>query len=123
MQQALGQQMRRRMVMRNIRLTVQQVAVLGVLALVVGAMVWWQTAVTPTENLDNTTDSVSENQLNQQDEEITLRFAVEDYELTAYDILIEAFESENPGIRIKLIPVSEILGNLLWGAVLKQMVN
>ena len=31
--------------MRNIRLSGQQVAVLGVLTLVVGAMVWWQTAV------------------------------------------------------------------------------
>ena len=45
MQQALGRHMRRGIIMRNIRLSVQQVAVLGVLALVVGAMVWWQTAV------------------------------------------------------------------------------
>ncbi|MBK8902934.1 MAG: extracellular solute-binding protein [Anaerolineaceae bacterium] len=110
MQQAMGQHMRRRMVMRNIRLSVQQVAVLGVLALVVGAMVWWQTAVTPAIDLENTTDSVIENQPNQQNEtSVTVRFAVDDYEIAQHQELARTFEEADPNIRIQLLSVNDIL--------------
>ncbi|MBX3061224.1 MAG: extracellular solute-binding protein, partial [Anaerolineae bacterium] len=119
MQQALGRQMRRGMIMRNIRLSIQQIAVLGVLVLVVGAVVWWQTAVAPVhpgdgEGLDTvvispTTPSRSITDIAQ--ETIIIRFAVEDHELPVYSSLIAAFEDENPGIKITLISSTEVLGD------------
>ncbi|MCP5098258.1 MAG: extracellular solute-binding protein [Chloroflexi bacterium] len=42
---------------------------------------------------------------------ITIRFAVEDYELSGYESLIEAFTIDNPGIQIKLISAREVLGD------------
>lgn len=43
---------------------------------------------------------------------IAIQFAVEDYELAAYEPLIEAFEAENPDIQIKLVSMTEILSDL-----------
>lgn len=95
MQQALGRQMRRGIIMRNIRLSVQQVAVVGVLALVVGAMVWWQTAVTS----ENSPPSLSP-------EKTIITFA--DFAETAqqYDSLIAEFNQQHDDITIQFVPVA-----------------
>jgi len=43
-------------------------------------------------------------------DQITIRFAVDDYETSIYGDLIKAFEKDNPGIRIKLVSINETLG-------------
>ena len=40
----------------------------------------------------------------------TVLFAVNEYEMASYNDLIEAFEKDNPGIKIKAISINEILG-------------
>ena len=40
----------------------------------------------------------------------TVLFAVNEYELASYKDLIEAFEKDNPGIKIKAVSINEILG-------------
>jgi ABC-type glycerol-3-phosphate transport system substrate-binding protein len=40
----------------------------------------------------------------------TVLFAVNEYEMAAYNDLIKAFEKDNPGIKIKAISINEILG-------------
>lgn len=117
MQQALGRQMRRGMLMRNIRLSVQQVAVVAVLALVVGAMVWWQTAVAPVhpddgEGLDTAVISptaTSRSITDMAQETITIQFAVNDLEWSQYERLIPLFEEKNPNIRIRLVSLESML--------------
>jgi ABC-type glycerol-3-phosphate transport system substrate-binding protein len=112
MQQALGRQMRRRMMMRNIRLSVQQVAVLGVLALVVGAMVWWQTADNLANEDSNSETAVAENLAPlpaDGSNETVITFAVRELEEAGYDELIAQFEDQNPGIHVQLVSLDPAL--------------
>ncbi len=44
-----------------------------------------------------------------QDEQVILRFAVEDWHQAGYQELIKTFEESNPGIKIQLVSVEEIL--------------
>ncbi len=125
MQQALGRQMRRGMIMRNIRLSVQHILVLTALVLVVGAVVWWQTAVAPTQLENPGIPSPAESLEavasagEQNTKPIAIQFAVNDSEMMMYEGLVQAFESENPNRKIQLVSVNEILdfdpasGNLL----------
>ena len=98
MQQALGRQMQRGMMMRNIRLSFQQVAVLGVLALVVGAMVWWQTAVTPVNNPTTQTQ-----------EKTTITFADFAESADRYDSLIAEFNRQHDTVEVQFVPISSEL--------------
>lgn len=41
---------------------------------------------------------------------ITIRFTVDEFEKPLYTDLIEAFETDNPGIRVQMVSTSEILG-------------
>src|SRR5512147_1379676 len=40
----------------------------------------------------------------------TVLFAVNEYEMAAYNDLINAFEKDNPGIKIKSVSINELLG-------------
>src|SRR5512136_2833357 len=42
--------------------------------------------------------------------QLTVLFAVNEYEMASYNDLIKAFEKDNPGIKIKAISINEILG-------------
>ena len=112
MQQALGRQMRRGMIMRNIRVSLQQVAVVAVLVLIISAMVWWQTAVNTSTNDDNLETAVAENAnpLPEGNSDIkTITFAVRDFAEVGYDELIAQFEAQNEDVRVRLVPLDPVL--------------
>ncbi len=111
MQQALGQQMRRGMIMRNIRLSVQQIAVLGVLALVVGAMVWWQTADNLTNEDSNSETVVAANPISSFEEEITVYFSCPAQDIERFTALADIFHEQNPSIRIEIISLDDVRDN------------
>ena len=43
-------------------------------------------------------------------EQVTIRFALFDWEVAAYEGLIEAFEEENPDVKVQVVSANEVLG-------------
>ena len=43
-------------------------------------------------------------------EQVTVRFAVYDWERPVYEDLIKAFEEENPDVKVQLVSANEVLG-------------
>lgn len=115
MQQALGRQMRRGMIMRNIRLSFQQVAVLGVLVLVVGGMVWWQTAVSPANESASLATSVQQ--------QSTITFAGHSIDRSSYESLIQEFHEQYPNIVVQYVALEEMLGEGTASATMRQLAS
>lgn len=81
----------------------------------------------------NTSDAVSsrpsvKNESSTEDSDIVLRMLVNDWEISHYRDIVDAFESDNPGIKIKLISLEETLGTesletLSTNDVIEQLVS
>lgn len=109
MQQALARRMRRKMVMRNFRLTLQTVVAVAAVLLVVGGLIWWQTADSPQPDTDSAaTTAPATAQPVEGGDATTITLAVESGSQSRYQPLIDAFEQEHPDIQVRLVSVSDM---------------
>ncbi len=59
---------------------------------------------------ENPVAVVNNADVQEEDEPVTIRFAIYDWDLIRYEALAEVFEEENPAIKIKLVSIDETLG-------------
>ncbi len=108
MQQALAKRMRRKTMMRDFRLSLQNVVAMAALLLIVGGVIWWQTAVSPEPASDPVATKPPTPQPAAEGDATTITLAVESGSQSRYQPLIDAFEQEHPGIQVRLVSVSEV---------------
>jgi ABC-type glycerol-3-phosphate transport system substrate-binding protein len=103
LRQAVYQRIRRRMIMRQTKWTLQSAAVL-VMIVAVGLLVWWQQNgwTVPAEPQPAPTPIPIS-----QVEQVVLTLAVDEVRRGRYEPLIALFEQENPHIRVRLANFSE----------------
>ena len=109
MQQALAKRMRRKMIMRDFRLSLQNVVAVAAVLLIVGGLVWWQTAdfSQPEDEAASTTEPIV-TQPAENGDATTITLAVESGSQSRYQPLIDAFEQEHPNIEVRLVSVSDV---------------
>ncbi|MCA9916901.1 MAG: extracellular solute-binding protein [Anaerolineales bacterium] len=109
MQQALAKRMRRKMIMQDFRLSLQNVVAVAAVLLIVGGLVWWQTAdfSQPEDEPAATTEPAATRPAESGDA-VTVTLAVESGTQARYQPLVDAFEQEHPHIQVRLVSVNDV---------------
>lgn len=116
MQKALGRRMRRKMFMRNIRLSMQTVVAVTVLVVAISGLIWWQMAAPtqPTQPTQPTSESSEPTRStiptgNENSEVVAIRLAANDRDRSAYEDLATQFMADNPDIQIEVLSIQALL--------------
>ncbi|MFO7540659.1 MAG: extracellular solute-binding protein [Chloroflexota bacterium] len=98
----IRRRLRRKNLMVQTRQTVRGLAALVMLLLFTAGLFWWW------QNYDLESLAPINTPIPQETEQVTITLAVEGSSLSRYQPLIEAFEQENPHIRVRLVNTSEV---------------
>jgi ABC-type glycerol-3-phosphate transport system substrate-binding protein len=98
----IRRRLRRKKLMLQTRQAVRGLAALVMLLLFAAAVFWWW------QNYDLESLAPINTPIPQETEQVTITLAVEGSSLNRYRPLIEAFEQENPHIRVRLVNISDV---------------